>query len=201
MEMSREERKRLDTEGEMVGIYQALLAMEKLRQRIESDDVLQKEAFTARQALVAEFRTNGEEYFSGAVAEEVVKAWRDRCGLPPNTEVLKHLMRVEGGEQQGLDTAQLERKLASQVTNLDTALANFTSDPIANKGDLITVLELTAQLFALSIERKTRPPGWQPAAFMLPAAQRLKGSTEPLMQEELDALVRNVLLLKQALGL
>jgi hypothetical protein len=201
MEMSREERKRLDTEGEMVGIYHALLAMEKLRQRIESDDVLQKEAFAARQALVAEFRTNGEEFFGGLVTEVQVRSWRDKCGLPPNTEVLKHLMRAEGGEQQGLDTQQLERKLASQVTNLDAAMASFIVDPTANRGDLITVLELTIQLVAQSIERKTRPPGWQPAAFMLPAAQRLKGSAEPLLQEDFDALGRNVLLLKQALGL
>ena len=186
-EMSREERERLDLEGNMVGAYKAFLTLEKTYMADRSQVPDWKEQ---KDELVAAFRSFFESFTGAEVTEPALLAWCQQRGLEKKSDITKAICKVEQ-----VSTTMLVMQLTQSLERMSSAANQFFIAPAEHRADFVAHLRgVGACIRAM----RALPPDWPPAKFLEPAAQRLESNTLPPTSAEEKALSELLLALQTA---
>ena len=186
--MSREERERLDLEGNMVGAYKAFLTLEKTYMADRSQVPDWKEQ---KDELVAAFRSFFESFAGAEVTEPALLAWCQQRGLEKKSDITKAICKVEQ-----VSTNMLVMQLTQSLERTSTAGNQFfTNASPENRTSLVGYLRgVGACIRAM----RALPPDWPAAHFLEPAVQRLESNPAPMNAEEERALTDALMALQTA---
>jgi hypothetical protein len=196
MELPREEMLKLEYEGELVGIYNAFIALNLAFNR-QDGTCTEEDLYRESPKLLAAFRQFFEAFTGAPFAEAAYVAWCTRRRLANPTFDSKMLARDT------VDHAALWAKLGSCLERVDQHCAAFIPQVQDPSPASVTQLQTSLRTLDSTIRALQKyPASWAPALFLIATAQRLDslGAT-PFSQAEVEKLISNVELLKGEVNL